>query len=38
MIESMRTSYYDIDKQSLWTVITVVVIGYAVTFLGAFFS
>jgi signal transduction histidine kinase len=36
MIESMRTTHHDVDKQSLWTVIIVVIIGYAVTFLGAF--
>ena len=28
MIESIRTTYHDVNKQSLWTVITVVVIGY----------
>ena len=38
MIESIRNTYDDIDKPSLWTVVVVVVIGYAVTFLGAFSS
>lgn len=38
MIESIRQTYRDIHKQSLWTIIVVVVIGYAVTFLGAFSS
>lgn len=36
MIESIRQAYYDVDKQGLWTVLSVVIIGYAVTFLGAF--
>jgi len=36
MTKSIHRTDHDIDRQSLMTVITVVVIGYAVTFLGAF--
>lgn len=36
MIESIRHTYADVSKQSLWTVLSVVLIGYLVTFLGAF--
>jgi signal transduction histidine kinase len=38
MFDAIRTAYQDIHKQSLWTVLVVVIIGYAVTFLGAFSS
>ncbi|MBE2224459.1 MAG: sensor histidine kinase [Anaerolineae bacterium] len=38
MINAIRSTYHDVDKASLWTIITVVVIGYVVTFLGAFSS
>ena len=38
MLKSIRSSYQDIDKQGLWSMILVVVIGYVVTFLGAFSS
>jgi signal transduction histidine kinase len=36
MIESMRSTFRDINKQGLLTLLVVVVIGYVVTFLGAF--
>jgi signal transduction histidine kinase len=35
-LSSIRTSFSDIEKQSVWTMILVIVIGYVVTFLGAF--
>ena len=38
MTKSIHRTDYDIDRQSLWTVLSVVGIGYLVTFLGAFSS
>lgn len=36
MIDAIRTSLSDVEKQGMWSMLAVVVIGYLVTFLGAF--